>query len=359
MDALTPVMLADLARVAEEAGLLRLSPVRLDHPGFAPANDALDRYLDAGREGEMGFLSRTRAVRKAPGSMLEGAQTLLVGLVPYEGAPGPVARYAQSVDYHSEMYRRFDVVAQALRGHLPEAESLICVDTKPVQERAAAVLAGLGFLGKNGMLITPGLGSFVLVGSLLTTAACEAPEAAVDLEQARWDACGQCRRCLDACPTDAFTAVGELDPRRCIAYLTIEHRGPVDEALQDQIGERVAGCDVCQDVCPYNAGRGRAEPVALSAQLPPPAGEPRDADPVTLATIRSGRYRAFVKDTALRRIPRRHMQRNALIALGNRPGPLTPAEHAAASDAVDAEDPQVRGAAQRVLRRRGPSTDKR
>jgi len=353
MDALTPAILTDLARVAEGVGLLRLSPVRLDHPGFSPANEALDRYLDAGREGEMGFLARTRAVRKTPGSMLDGAQTLLVGLVPYDGAPGPIARYARSVDYHSEMYRRFDVVEQALRGHLPESRSLICIDTKPVQERAAAVLAGLGFLGKNGMLITPGLGSFVLVGSLLTTARYAGADAEVDLEQTRWDACGQCRRCLDACPTDAFVAVGELDPRRCIAYLTIEHRGPVADALQDQIGERVAGCDACQDVCPYNAGRGRSEPVAVSAQLPLPDGAPRDPNPVTLATIRSGRYRAFVKDTALRRIPRRHMQRNALIALGNRVGPLEPAEHAAAHEAADAEDAQVRAAAQRVLRRRG------
>lgn len=355
MSVLTPAMMAELSRVAERVGLVRLSAVRLDHPGFAPANAALDRHLDAQREGEMGFMARTCEVRKDPGQMLQGARTVLVAMVPYDGEPGPVARYARSVDYHSEMFRRFDVVVQALRARLPDAESLICVDTKPLQERAAAVLAGLGFLGKNGMLIAPGLGSFVMLGALMTTAQWQGPDATVDLERARWDACGACRRCLDACPTDAFVAVGELDPRRCISYLTIEHRGAVDDELQDGSGERLVGCDICQDVCPYNAGRTRGARIDAVTRMPEPAGPPRDPDPVVMATVRSGRYRAFVKDTAMRRIPRKHMRRNALIALGNRTGPLDAAEREAIATCVDDDDPLIAAAARRVLRRRGDS----
>lgn len=355
MTELTPAVLQELARVGQRVGLLRLSAVRLDHPGFAAASERLDLFLDEGRAGEMEFLTRTRAVRKDPASMLEGAQTLLVAVVPYDGEPGPIARYARSADYHSEMHVRFERVAEALRSRLPSADTLVCVDTKPVQERAAAALAGLGFLGKNGMLITPGLGSFVMLGALMTTARWEGPDAQVDLAKVSWQACGACRRCLDACPTDAFVAVGELDARRCISYLTIEYRGPVEEDLQDGSGERIVGCDVCQDVCPYNAGRTRGARIPDEARLRPPAGPARDPDPVVLANIRSGRYRAFVKDTALRRIPRRHMRRNALIALGNRPGPLSTREREAVSVACEDDDAQVSAAAQRVVRRRGDS----
>ncbi|MBL4686245.1 MAG: DUF1730 domain-containing protein [Nannocystaceae bacterium] len=182
---LTPAVLEELARVGQRVGLLRLSAVRLDHPGFAAANERLDLFLDEGRAGEMQFLTRTRAVRKDPASMLEGAQTLLVAVVPYDGEPGPIARYARSADYHSEMHVRFEHVAEALRSRIPSANTLVCVDTKPVQERAAAALAGLGFLGKNGMLIAPGLGSFVMLGALMTTARWQGPDAQVDLRRCR------------------------------------------------------------------------------------------------------------------------------------------------------------------------------
>ena len=255
MTVLTQAVLEELAVVAERVGLLRLAAVALDDPGFEPARAALGRHLDAGRHGEMGFMARTREVRARPEAMLAGARSALVVLVPYRGDDGPVARYARSADYHTVMHRRLDVVEQALRERLPGVETMVCVDTKPILERAAAVLAGLGFLGKNGCVIVPGLGSYVLLGEILTTA--EWTGARVDANAVLWDACGSCRRCLDACPTDAFTAPGELDPRRCISYLTIEHRGPIDDALADRMGERVAGCDVCQEVCPYNASTAR------------------------------------------------------------------------------------------------------
>lgn len=353
MSGLSPAVLDELARVATGVGLLGLAAVRLDHPGFAAANAALDTHLDAGRHGEMDFMARTRAVRKSPGQMLPGAKTILIAMVPYEGEPGPIARYARYADYHSELHVRLHAVAEALTARVAEARTLICVDTKPVQERAVAALAGLGFIGKNGMLINPGLGSFVLLGSVLTTARWEGPDADVDLARVRWQACGECRLCLDACPTDAFVGVGELDARRCISYLTIEHRGPVDEGLQDRTGDRLVGCDVCQDVCPYNAGRARQSRIPAAARLRAPPSGPPDADPVAIAQLRSSPYRAFVRDTAMRRIPRRHLRRNALIVLGNRTRPLSTPERQAIDRALCDDDPQIRDAAQRIVRRRG------
>jgi epoxyqueuosine reductase len=345
-------MLAELAEVAQGQGLPRLGAVDLRHPGFEPARAALERFVQEGRHGEMEFMARTAEVRKRPEAMLPGARSLLVVLVPYRGDEGPVARYARSADYHTVMHRRLDVVAEALRRRLPGVETLVCVDTKPVLERSAAVLAGLGFLGKNGCVIAPGLGSYVLLGEILTTA--QWSGAAVDARGVVWDACGSCRRCLDACPTDAFTEPGQLDPRRCISYLTIEHRGPIDDALADAMGERIAGCDVCQEVCPYNAGVARDARVPATAWIEPPAGGVRAVDPVALAGLGSGRYRAFVRDTALRRIPRRSLRRNALLALGNHEGPLAVGEREVVEAAARDADPHVRAAAARVLlRRRG------
>jgi epoxyqueuosine reductase len=326
-----------------------LAAVDLAHPGFDEARAALDRFVAEGRHGEMDFMARTLEVRKRPEQMLAGARSLLVAVVPYRGEDGPIARYARSADYHTVMHRRLDVVAEALRERLPGVETLVCVDTKPVLERAAAVLAGLGFIGKNGCVITPGLGSYVLLGEILTTA--EWSETPVDARGVVWDACGSCRRCLDACPTDAFTDAGRLDPRRCISYLTIEHRGAIDDALADGIGERIAGCDVCQEVCPYNAGAGREGRVPAQAWLEDVGA--RVADPVVLAGLGSARYRAFVRDTALRRIPRRSLRRNALLALGNREGALSKDERDVVEACAADADPHIAAAAQRVLSRRG------
>jgi epoxyqueuosine reductase len=350
---LTPTLLQELAAVAAEAGLPRLGAVRLDHPGFVPAAAALDRYLDEGMHGEMEFMGRTRALRKDPTGMLPGARTVLVAAVPYRGHAGPIARYAQSADYHTVVHDRLELVQAHLHARLPDVRTLVCVDTKPLLERSAAALAGLGFLGKHGCLITPGLGSYVLLGALLCTAPLTAPDAVSDPSRVRWDACGQCTRCLDACPTQAFVEPGRLDPRRCISYLTIEHRGPIDPALEDAMGERIAGCDVCQEVCPYNAGRERDARVPDAAWIGLPPGRPRTPDLVALANAGNNPYRSFVKHTALRRIPRRSMRRNVMLALGNREGVASEEEQAQMRTATADEDPIVLAAAERALRRRG------
>lgn len=321
-------LLAQLALHAEQLGLLRLGIVRLDHPGLARAQAALREYLEAGKQGEMAFMTTTAAMRLDPHLLLEGGRSALVALVPYAGVSGPVARYAQMADYHTEVHRRLQRLREHLEQLAPGVGSRICVDTKPLLERSIAMLAGLGFIGKHGCLIAPGLGSYVLIGALITTARWTGPDHAEPVGDP-WDACGSCTRCLDHCPTAAFEAPGKLDPRRCIAYLTIEHRGPIAEELAERVGERVAGCDVCQEVCPYNQSETRASRVPVQAWLSGAPGHARIADVVKLAVVGNNQHRQFVKHTALDRIPRRALRRNALIALGNRTGVVEADERAA------------------------------
>lgn len=164
---LDETVLAELAELAATEGLLRLGAVRLDHPGFAPSHARLDEFVAQGQHGEMEFLARTKDVRKDPAQMLPGARTALVAAIPYRGTAGPIARYAQSADYHTVVHRRLDTLAEHVHRRLPGAQTLVCVDTKPLLERSAAALAGLGFIGKHGCVIVPGLGSYVLLGALL------------------------------------------------------------------------------------------------------------------------------------------------------------------------------------------------
>jgi epoxyqueuosine reductase len=152
--------------------------------------------------------------------------------------------------------------------------------------------------------------------------------------------------------TNAFVAPGELDPRRCISYLTIEHRGPIADELADRLGDRLAGCDVCQDVCPYNASPDRESRVPAAAWIRPPVHGPRHADPWRLVDIGSAAYRAWVKDTAVRRIPRRSMRRNALLVLGNAKGSWSVDERARVEALATDADPQIAAAARRALARR-------
>lgn len=359
MSRLEAAQLDQLRREAEALGLLHLGAVGLDHPGFEPARARLRGHLDAGLNGEMDFMARTREVRSNPSQMLEGARSVLVAVVPYGGEAGPIARYAQWADYHTEVHRRLERLGDSLSRLHPGASHLVCVDTKPLLERTAAALAGIGFLGKNGCLIVKGLGSYVLIGCLLTTLEVPPRSAAVDgltPGSHTYDACGSCRACLDACPTGAFDGPGDLDPRRCIAYLTIEHRGAIDPSLADGIGVRVAGCDVCQEVCPHNQSELRLARVPDGAPLPPvPDDRDRTPDLVRLATIGNNQHRGFVRGTALNRIPRRALRRNALVALGNKADPLEAHEDEALAQIEAGPDPELAGWAARARTRRSGS----
>jgi epoxyqueuosine reductase len=212
-----------------------------------------------------------------------------------------VAQYAWSSDYHDVLGKRLEQLATAVREIVPGSTTRCYVDAGPVPERELAQLAGLGWIGKNMMLINPAIGSFTFIGVVLTDAdlAPDPPFAA--------DRCGSCTRCLDACPTDAFVGPRELNARACISYLTIEHRGEFDALQRQQVGDWVFGCDVCQDVCPWNVSFATATDDAEFAPRPdvatPDLGE--------LSTMADAEFALRYGDTPFARPGGAGMRRNA------------------------------------------------
>ncbi|NVB81222.1 MAG: tRNA epoxyqueuosine(34) reductase QueG, partial [Kofleriaceae bacterium] len=256
-------------------------------------------------------------------ALLDTAKSLVVVALAYERTDpvppaallrGRIARYARGEDYHLVMRDRLVRLADRLAKDLGRAVATRpCVDSAPVLEREWAERGGLGFVAKNTMLIAPGLGSYIVLGELLVDAEL-APTAPEALPKPR---CGKCHACLDACPTQAFVDAYVLDARRCISYLTIEHHGPIPRELRASIGTWVFGCDVCQEVCPFNAGAGEpAEPM-----LQPRSVEHALPDLVALADKGANQMRQLVKRTALRRVPPVALLRNVAVALGNTHSP--------------------------------------
>ena len=250
--ALTPRERSD--RVKEQALDLGFADVGITDLAPTPHHQALDEWLAAGYAGTMRYMHRQAARRKNPARILSGANRIVVVLYNYyhqrsqiPGSAGRVAMYAQGLDYHLALAPALNALAD-LVASLGDENSIArpYVDAGPVPERELAQRAGLGWIGKNTMLIDPQRGSFTFVGSVLTNV-----DLAVD-PPFEADRCGSCRRCLDACPTDAFPAPRVLDATRCISYLTIEHRGGVPSDVAAKMGDWVFGCDVCQDVCPWN-----------------------------------------------------------------------------------------------------------
>jgi epoxyqueuosine reductase len=271
---------------------------------------AFRRWLEAGHAGGMAYLARRAAERLDPQRVLPGARSVVcVAANYYQGEPPPdaswrpVARYAWGRDYHDVMTPRLERLG-AFLAEAAGARVKAYVDTGPVLERDLAARAGLGWVGKNTMLLHPELGSWFLIGILLTSADL-APDAPLP------DRCGLCRACLDACPTAAFVAPYLLDARRCISYLTIEHRGEIPASLHAGMGEWEFGCDACQSVCPWN----RKAPVSREGAFHPRGPYP-GAERVAAMDDRE-LARAF-HGTALRRPRAAGMRRNARIALANR-----------------------------------------
>jgi epoxyqueuosine reductase len=299
---------------------------------------AFEAWLAAGYAGTMDYLERGGAKRLDPRRVLPGARALIACALNYYQGPqadGPahVARYAWGSDYHEVMTSRLTALLDDLVVAVPYATGRVYVDTGPLLERELAARAGLGWVGKNTMLLHPALGSYFFIGLVLTTA-----ELAFD--DPLPDRCGTCTRCLEACPTGAFVAPYVMDARRCISYLTIEHRGPIPEEQRESVGTLAFGCDVCQDVCPWNGRAPVTAEAAFAARDLPALAE--------LVTLTDEDYRGRLQGSPLRRARRRGLARNAAVALGNAGDP---AAVAALARAREDPDPDVRGHAEWALAR--------
>lgn len=295
---------------------------RLGVAAATPLDEDFARYqafIAAGYHGTMDYLAEAPAVRSRVDTpeLLDGARSVIVCALAYHlrdadsDPPGPVgatvARYARGGDYHGFFRKRVRKLAAWLRARVPGSSARPVVDTAPLLERAWARRAGVGFVGKNGLVIVPGLGSYVVLGEVLTTVA-------LTPDEPMPSRCGQCVRCLDACPTRAFPGPFVLDARRCIAYLTIELRGEIPEPLRAAVGDRLFGCDVCQEVCPYN----RVEPPEPrgTAQFASRASW-RDVDLAAIATLDEARFGALAKGSPLARPLRAGLVRNAVVVMAN------------------------------------------
>jgi epoxyqueuosine reductase len=318
-------------------------------PAVAPPGAArLDEWLAAGYAGQMHYLADRRDAYGDPNRVLDGARSIVMLAMSYRTAEpadpdagqGRVSRYAWGeADYHDLIHERLDQMADLLRDRVPQARVRGVVDTAPLLEREFAQLAGLGWIGKNTLLLSRDEGSWFFLSALLTDI-----ELAFDAPNAN-DHCGTCRACLDACPTDAFPQPYMLDASRCISYLTIELRGAVPTELRSGMGDWVFGCDVCQDVCPWNS---RA-PLSRQAELEPRT-DSNPMDLIGLFELDDAAFRERFRQTPLWRPRRRGLLRNAAIALGNRP---TPAAIPALIRGLNDNEPLVRGACAWALGRYG------
>jgi epoxyqueuosine reductase len=308
---------ADLtARVkaeAERQGFARVGVAEAS--ALREEGEHLDDWLAAGRHGQMSWMERTASVRKDPRdpNMLENAKSVIVMAAPYAGhkryagpPPTRIAKYAVGRDYHNVLTKRSRKVARVLQeaGFI----SRVAVDSKPVFERAWAERAGVGFVGKNCCLIVPGIGSHAFLACVVTTAA-------LSPDEPMSRRCGTCTLCLDACPTRAFSAPRSLDARKCISYLTIEHRGPIPVEHRRELGPWVFGCDVCQDVCPYNQTSGAGDGVLEAFE---PGERWAGIDAVRLLQMSEEAFGAWAEGSALKRAGHEGLARNAALALGNR-----------------------------------------
>ena len=298
-----------------EAVKARAQTVGFDRVAVGPAGPAehagrFEAWLDAGYAGGMDYLTRTRVERGDPERLLPGCRSvvaLALGYGPSEddASWSSVSRYARGADYHDLMRPRLAAIVDVLReAGGPSVASRAAVDTSAVLERDLAARAGLGWIGKNTNLIAVGTGSYFFIGIVLTTAALVADGPAADH-------CGTCTACLDACPTGAFVGPWVLDARRCLAYLTIEHRGDVPDQWKPAMGDWLFGCDVCQEVCPWNRKAPPAREPALAPSLPLPSL-------TALLEMDEAAFRARFRGSAMSRTKRAGLARNAALRLGHR-----------------------------------------
>ncbi len=305
-----------------EARAIGFSGLSVCRPWDVPQVPArLAAFLEAGYHGQMGWLADRSHWRGAPQVLWPEARSVIVlaenygpDFDPMEGLAHPetglISVYAQNRDYHDVVKKRLKRLARwmieaAVKAGMDAPEVKVFVDTAPVPEKPLAQAAGMGWQGKHTNLVSRELGSWFFLGSIFTTL--ELP-----VDGAEVDHCGSCRACLDVCPTDAFPAPYQLDARRCISYLTIEHHGPVDVALRPLLGNRIYGCDDCLAACPWNKfaqAASEAKYHARDALRRPSLAE--------LAALDDAAFRAFFSGSPIKRIGRNRFVRNVLYAIGN------------------------------------------
>ncbi len=304
------------AALKEEAARLGFEQAGATPAVTPPGIGHFEKWLADGFAGEMHYLADRAGAYRHPRHVLDGVRSILMLATNYRTAEpaeaaagqGRVSRYAWGADYHEVIRDRLNRLAEFHRRLLPEARVRDVVDTAPLLERDFARLAGLGWIGKNTSLVTKPFGSWVFLAALLTT------------EELRYDEpfdadyCGSCRACLDACPTGALIEPYRLDARKCISYLTIELRGPIPAELRESLGDRLFGCDACQEACPHNL---------RTPKTAQPAFQPGEGmNPVELAELFSLDEEAFrrrFRHTPLWRAKRPGILRNAAVVSANRP----------------------------------------
>lgn len=304
---------------AFELGFDVVGVARADEP-LGIEHDRYKAFIDAGMHGSMQYLADHVEARKRLDTpfILEGAKSVVcLGKVyarsPQDEKSDPpfaqmIARYARGQDYHGFVRKKIRKLAAFIRRLGPDVEARPLCDVEPILERSFAMRAGIGFVGKNGLVIAPGKGSFMMLGEVVTTL-----ELVPDVPMT--ERCGSCTRCLDACPTNAFAAPFVLDPRKCISYFTIEHPEAAPENLREALGEHFFGCDVCQDVCPYNHSS-RPLPERTDGFLPLERWNEMRLS--TIVTMNEEEFSGQTVGTPLSRAGRGGLARNATIVAANR-----------------------------------------
>jgi epoxyqueuosine reductase len=304
---------ARLVARAEAEGFARAGVTRPDAVPEVAAR--LASFLAEGRHGQMGWMAERAAWRGNPAALWPAARSVVMLAEPYTPDEDPMAVlgrrdrgaisvYARNRDYHDLVKKRLKRVARWMVAETG-CEVKVFVDTAPVPEKALGQAAGLGWQGKHTNLLSRDLGNWFFLGAIFTTLELEpdAPEG---------EHCGSCRACLDVCPTDAFPAPFQLDARRCISYLTIEHRGPVEVGLRERMGNRIYGCDDCLAVCPWNKFAVAAREMGYAARE-----ELRAPQLAELARLDDAGFRAMFAGSPIKRIGRDRFVRNVLYAIGN------------------------------------------
>jgi epoxyqueuosine reductase len=310
---------AELKQRARAAGF--------DLCGLAPAGPSeraafLRHWLDAGRHGEMAWMAGRFAERADVRKYLPGAKSVVCCAMSYNvelqpppraAASGRIARYALGEDYHQTLKSRLLLLADWLRA-AAGGETRACVDTAPVLEREWAARSGVGWQGKNTCTINSGYGSYLLLGEIITTLDLPPDAPAIDR-------CGTCRRCIEACPTQAL-APYQLDATRCLSYWNIESRGEIPAEIAAAMGDRLFGCDICQEVCPWN----RKAPIAMSPMLQArfPSGT---IDAREILDWTDDDYRQRLRRSAIKRVKLPMLKRNARVVLRNLGSAVTQSEH--------------------------------